>query len=310
MTWSLSEFLNLFEFRSQSWCFVDLGERQGIRVPHADAAFFYALLAGVVRVSRSGGQVVDLQAGDIAFVISGEAHALRPDPEAKLHGIALLEKGGYVDKPEVVDLAGSAPVARMLCGRLKVRWPGGHRPRRAPPVLLASMEDSLLRFDRLIASSESAGASAIFTRSATLLFIDALREHPACQELFVQADLEDPIDRAMRFIEAHPFQKWTVDILATKVGMGRSNFAARFARKTGLTPLEAVTAQRMHHAAEFLAKSDLKIAEVSERVGYRSEAAFHERFTRFFGMTPAQLRRERRGKEWSEDEIGEFCDQD
>ena len=56
---------------------------------------------------------------------------------------------------------------------------------------------------------------------------------------------------------------------------------------------DVLTEERMKHAAEFLAKTDLKIAEISERVGYRSEAAFHHRFTSFFGMSPGQLRRHR-----------------
>ena len=92
----------------------------------------------------------------------------------------------------------------------------------------------------------------------------------------------------------HPFQKWTVEILAKKVGMGRSNFAARFTAQTGKTPIDTLTEERMKHAAEFLAKTNLKIAEVSERVGYRSEAAFHNRFTSFFGVSPGKLRRQRR----------------
>jgi AraC-like DNA-binding protein len=35
----------------------------------------------------------------------------------------------------------------------------------------------------------------------------------------------------------------------------------------------------------------MKIAEVAERVGYRSEAAFIRRFSTCFGITPGELRK-------------------
>ena len=46
----------------------------------------------------------------------------------------------------------------------------------------------------------------------------------------------------------------------------------------------------MEQAAELLRKGNLKIAEISELVGYGSEAAFSRRFTRHFGISPSQLR--------------------
>ena len=73
--------------------------------------------------------------------------------------------------------------------------------------------------------------------------------------------------------------------------MGRSNFAACFMAKVGRTPMDVITERRMQYAASLLQQDEFKIAEVSIRVGYRSEAAFSRRFTRFFGMAPGQMRR-------------------
>ena len=106
-----------------------------------------------------------------------------------------------------------------------------------------------------------------------------------------QWDLGDPIARAQVLIEKHPFQPWTVDALAKKVGMGRSNFAARFANEVGMTPIDSLTLVRMQVAEEFLRNTELKVAEISERIGYRSEGAFIRRFTTHFGITPGKFRR-------------------
>ena len=294
MVWSLSEFLNLFEFRSQSWCFASLGEKQGLRAPHADAAFFYAVLEGDLEVTGLGREATILQSGDVAIVLSGQAHALRPETGSVLNSISVLDKGDYLDSPQHLTIGTGTVRTRLLCGRLKVRWPGGHRPRGLPAILRMRASETVVDYDRLVSVADQPGGCSVLTRAATLVFSDGFRKHPECRALFEESALDDPIARALRYIELHPFTKWSVEILAHKVGMGRSNFAARFTAQTGKTPIEVLTEQRMRHAADFLEKTDLKIAEVSERVGYRSEAAFHNRFTTFFGMSPGQLRREKR----------------
>ena len=47
----------------------------------------------------------------------------------------------------------------------------------------------------------------------------------------------------------------------------------------------------MVKAAELLAGSGLSIAQIAERVGYASEAAFNRAFKRYVGVAPATWRR-------------------
>lgn len=294
MYWTLSEFLNVFEFRSQCWCFVNVANSTAIHVPHSDVVHFYTVTEGEIRISGIGSETIELRQGEVVFILSGGAHALRHQESMRIQTIPLLQKGGYVDIPPSITL-GNGPIGtRMLAGRLVARWPCGQRPRGLPSFLKLDAQRSLIGLEKLFETAKADGAAAVLTRSASLLFVDAFRRHPQCQALFSQSGQLDPIARAQQFIELHPFQRWTVEILARKVGMGRSNFAARFAEQTGKTPIDLLTEERMKHAAEFLEKTNLKIAEVSERVGYRSEAAFHHRFSSYYGMSPGQLRRQRR----------------
>jgi AraC-like DNA-binding protein len=293
MKWSLSEFLNLIELRSQSWCFVDLGPACGFSLPHNEAIFFYAMLEGSANIAGVTGGSIELHAGDIVMILSGEAHALRNHKESSAAILDFLNSGEYVDAPPTFAIGGGKTRNRILCSRLKVRWPGGQRSKALPAMLEVRSGTGMVNFAALADTASGSGASAVLTRLATLLFVQALRDHPQCQAIFRQFNVHDPILRARQFIEKHPFQNWTVAILAGKVGMGRSNFATRFALEIGKTPMEALTEERMKHAASFLENTDLKVAEVSERVGYRSEAAFNRRFTRFFGLTPGQFRRQK-----------------
>lgn len=294
MRWSLSEFLNLVELRSQTWCYVGLGSAHGFSVPHNEHIFFYAVLEGSANIAGVAGSAIELRAGDIVMILSGEAHAVRNRKKSTATNLDFLTSGEYADIPPTFSLGKGNPATRLLAARLKVRWPGGQHPRTIPSVLRVRASDDVINFERLLERASGSGAAALLTRAATLLFVSALREHPLCRSAFQEFDLHDPVSRAQQYIERHPFNRWTVEILAHKVGMGRSNFANRFHKEVGHTPMEFLSEERMKHAALFLEKTDMKVAEIGARVGYRSEAAFIRRFTARFGITPGELRKRSR----------------
>jgi AraC-like DNA-binding protein len=289
--WSLSEFLNMVELRSQTWCFVEMKEWGGFRIPHNDAILFYAVLDGTAQLVGATPEPLDLCTGDVVMVLSGNTHAVRTHRGSTPSIFEFLHNGEYVDVPPNIALGRGRATARVLCGRLKVRWPGGHQPPALPPVLDLKVGESAVNFAALEPATRKSGAAAILTRAASLLFATAFRAHPQSEVIFRDSTLHEPIARARQVIETHPFTDWTVELLARKVGMGRSNFAARFVAEVGRTPIEFVTDERMKLAAQLLETSDLKIAEISERTGYRSEAAFSRRFTTHFGMSPGKMRK-------------------
>lgn len=294
MRWSLSEFLNIIELRSQTWCYVGLSSDSGFKIPHNDGVYFYAALEGAADIAGLAGGTTRLRAGEVVMILSGEAHAIRDRPHSVTSSLDFLASGEYADAPPNFVLGEGRRASRILAGRLKVRWPGGQRPRALPPFLTAKTRDSIVNFATLLDKVPGEGAAAILTRAATLMFVTAFRDHPHCRAAFQDFSLHDPISRAQQYIQMHPFGPWTVEILARKVGMGRSNFASRFASETGRTPMEYLSEERMKHAALFIEQTDMKVAEVGERVGYRSEAAFIRRFTTYFGFSPGELRRRKR----------------
>lgn len=291
--WSLSEFLNLIELRGQTWCVAELGERTGFRIPANDAIFVYVGLEGQARIAGLGDGVLALEPGAVVLVLSGEAHAFRTSPDVVPEVLEFLHSGAYADSPLSFAFGEGATQARVLAGRLKVRWPGGQYPRELPALLRLAPGEALVEPARLLTAARGAGGAALLSDLARLLFIQAFREHPGCQQAFGESGLHDPVSRARQFIERHPHRPWTVASLASKVGMGRSSFAARFAAEIGQTPMELLAQERLRSAAELLESTDLKVAEIAERVGYRSEAAFSHRFRRHFGQPPGALRRAR-----------------
>lgn len=295
MRWCLSEFLNLLELRSQCWCFVELEGHSGLRVEASDTVYFYAMLKGRAKLSGMGDMPVPLEEGAIAIIVSGEPHAIRLHADAEPQIVPFLAEGHHADSPPTFRLDDDSGKkgrrgARILCGRLKIRWPGGLSAAHLPASLAIAPGTSMVNMSALLDEVDRSGGASVLTRAAGLLLTSALRDHPDCQAMFRDAQFRDPIGRAIQYMELHPFRDWTVAGLARKVGMGRSTFAARFLVEAGKAPMEILTDIRMRIAAELLTETRLKVAEIGERVGYRSESAFSRRFAAYYNRTPGQMR--------------------
>jgi len=297
-TRSLSDLLAEVELSGRTWCYSDIAVQAGFSVPPSDSVLFHAVLHGSARVATTGGAVAELAAGDIVFVLSGEAHALRTTAQSAASAHEVLRQDSPVDIPPSVAVGVGPVAARVLSGRLRARWPGEVKRPALPPLLRIGRDRdavaaALLAPDAVALAGMGAGASAVLTRLAGLLLTAALRADPRCRQLLSPAP-HDPIAQARQLIESNPSASWTVEKLARSVGMGRSNFAAHFTQAVGRAPMEVVAEHRMEHAATLLRQGRLKIAEISEMAGYSSEAAFSRRFTRHFGISPSQMRERER----------------
>lgn len=295
MTWTLSEFLDLLEVRGRSWCLIELRGSAGFSVPANNNVIFHTMLEGHARIAGISGGTIDLAPGDARAILSGERHVVRTLPESAAPILDFLRSDDHdIDSPEPISIGNGPVSARLLSARLKTAWPGDLRRTAIPPMVgleaVGNPEVSAMRIQTLQSCSIGAGATILLTRMAQMTLTLGLRNHPACPVLFQSTSERDPITHAMQLIGADPCAPWSVSSLAQKVGMGRSNFAARFAGQIGRTPMDVITEQRMRHAAALLEQSDLKIADIGERAGYNSEAAFSRRFTRFFGISPGRMR--------------------
>lgn len=82
----------------------------------------------------------------------------------------------------------------------------------------------------------------------------------------------------------------TVADLATAAHLSTFHFARMFKRTTGLTPQKFLMEKRMERAREMLSGTELPLAEVSRRCGFRTQSHFTETFRRYHGVTPRRYR--------------------
>jgi AraC-like DNA-binding protein len=289
---SLSDLLTEVHLSGRTWVYGDFTGQAGCAIAPGDAVFVHAVIHGELRLACTGGAMAELGPGDVAMVLSGEAHALRTAPGAKARPHEGLRREADCDVPPAIAFGeGPRVTARVLSGRLQAQWPGDVSRASLPSLMKTGT--ALFQPDALPLSGMGAGSAALLTRVAETLLIAALRADPGSRRI-LSAETRDPIEDALQLIAASPAQAWTVESLARAVGMGRSNFAAHFTQAVGKAPMEVVAEHRMEHAATLLRQGRMKVAEIAELAGYGSEAAFSRRFSRHFGITPSQMREEAR----------------
>ena len=150
---------------------------------------------------------------------------------------------------------------------------------------------STLRLMALEAEGLRPGGETVITRLSDVLVVQALRAWLE-SDPSAHSALRDPqIVRAISLIHREPGRPWTVASLADQIPMSRSAFAARFTEMVDEPVMSYLTRWRMHLAAAALQGEGATVAELAERFGYRSEAAFVRAFKRVIGRPPGAVRR-------------------
>lgn len=158
-----------------------------------------------------------------------------------------------------------------------------------PHVLVVSGLDSpicSLLADEL--ARDVAGQEAVLDRLLDLLVVMALRTLGPTSGEDEGSDVL--VDQALRLLQEHPGDPWTVESLARAVGLSRASLARRFGARVGLPPLRYLTRWRLALAADMVAGSDLTLAAIANRVGYANAFALSAAFKREHGLSPRHHR--------------------
>jgi AraC-like DNA-binding protein len=275
-------------------------------LPHRDGSLvmFHIIAEGRCWASIDGGPRRELSAGDVVVMPYGDANVWGSVEAADPVSITtLLPPPPWLTMPRI-DYGGDGPTTRVVCGYLwgdavlfdpvlralpsmfVVRPPDGP----AAAWVAASIEYALR-------ADGTPGDTSSWThhRLPELLFTEVLRlylEKGADAELTGWlAALRDPlVGQALALMHADPAHDWTVPELANAVASSRTVLVDRFRELLGQPPIRYLTGWRMDLASGLLRATNLGVAEIAERVGYDSEAAFSRAFKRAFGQAPAHWR--------------------
>lgn len=112
-------------------------------------------------------------------------------------------------------------------------------------------------------------------------FINNLRQN---QSLGILYEIE-------KYIQENFYKRITIKEVANKFYMNPAYLGQLFKKRYGVCLIDYIHQYRMEKAKELLKRTDLKIYEISEKLGYKCPDSFIERFEKTNSITPSQYRK-------------------
>lgn len=95
----------------------------------------------------------------------------------------------------------------------------------------------------------------------------------------------------MQWVENHYHEKFSLDELASAVGLSRSYTSRIFRQQTGGSIHEYLLTRRIKKSCDLLRMSPLSIEEIAQKVGFSEMTYFITCFKKLIGQTPLQYRK-------------------
>ncbi|RMG45061.1 MAG: AraC family transcriptional regulator [Acidobacteria bacterium] len=165
---------------------------------------------------------------------------------------------------------GSLESARLACYEL-LREASGEPPRRIDWELLETLGHA----------SEPSELARRFT--------DLLERRALAQP--VPRGPEELVRRARTLIERRADTPLSLSAVARCLGVSPGYLSSTFSRRVGMTVTQYIHRARLRRAEGLLRRSDLSLAEIARRCGFRTYRHFHRTFVRLRGCAPQTYRR-------------------
>jgi len=272
----------------------------GVDMPAMEGKMmFHIVTQGACWLRFHDGESVLLNSGDLALIPLGEGHMISSEADIACDPFFNIPVEMLSDRFEFMRYGGGGEQTLLTCGVISFDHAAGQKLIQQLPQIICIKHDSdalpaQLQTVIQLMSDEvttlSAGGETVVANLADIIVIKAIRywiEHdPEATKGWLGA-LKDPkIGKALTAIHTRPEYTWTVDRLAEQAGMSRSSFSARFTDVIGTSVKQYVTEWRMSLARMKIMQSQVSLIELSEELGYQSEAAFSRAYKRVFGEPP------------------------
>jgi len=276
----------------------------GIEMPALPGKMmFHIVTAGSCWLQAAADPPVELQQGSLVLLPRGRGHLLLDEPGAATQPFFDLPVQQVNERFETLTYGGAGKLTKLTCCVLNFdHIAGAQLVNQLPEVLHINSLDTdvdgwleqTLRFLAREAREQRPGGQTIMANLADILVIQAIRTWIETADEANQGWLAALRDRyvgnALVAIHRQPEKSWSVESLAREVGLSRSGFSARFSALVGESVMQYVTRWRMLLARGKLLEGKVTLGELSEQLGYQSEAAFSRAFKRTMGVSPGAVR--------------------
>ncbi len=304
----LGEALHFLRMSGTFYCRSEFTAPWALALPaFKGSLMFHVVTAGRCWLEVPGAESRLLQAGDFALVPHGQGHRLASDQRVKAAKLFDVPREQVSERYEILRHGGGGAPTTVICGVVGFDHSAAQRLIKILPRMICvdswgSPEvewiQSTLRFIAAEAREPRPGGETVITRLADILVVQAIRSwiamDPAAQTGWLGALRDKQIGRAIALVHRDPTRNWTLESLAAEAAMSRSAFAARFTERVGEPAMRYLARWKMNVALSWLKEENAPVAELADRLGYESEAAFSRTFKRLMGLAPGAARRKAR----------------
>lgn len=221
-----------------------------------------------------------------------ERHAAGATLATACSGALLLAETGLLDGLDVTThwgycdaLARSHPKVKMQAARALVAAGEGQR------IVMAgggtSWQDlALFLIARLIGVEEAMQLAKVY-----LIDWHNIGQQPFAALTRARQVEDITIAKCQEWAALHYDEDAPVATMAELSGLPERSFKRRFAKVTGMSPLEYVHTLRLEESKQMLETTELPIEAIANEVGYEDASFFGRLFRRQVGITPAQYRK-------------------
>lgn len=117
--------------------------------------------------------------------------------------------------------------------------------------------------------------------------VSNLEENDATVEI-EKIESNDLHSKMERYIDEHFKEKISLEKMAEELHANKSYLSRLYKEKQGINISDAILKRKVEAAKEYLRKTDLKIYEVSEKIGFDDTGYFSKVFKKYTGQSPKE----------------------
>ncbi|MEE2521994.1 AraC family transcriptional regulator [Pseudarthrobacter sp. J75] len=270
-----------------------------------------AVLSGSAWFSQRGGEPVHLVSGCVLVVRDPAPYVISHQPDQQpAYFIGVDQNCTGSNSEDLTQGLGLGLRAwgndaggkdSMLVGTYRSSGQVGDLLISSLPPYLVVQEGASPVFELLVREVHRDGLAqaSVLDRLLDLLLIGTIeswsRQESGAGSNWLAAEPDPAVQKAIRLIHASPDLPWTVDGLASRVGVSRASLARRFHDRVGRPPIAYLNHWRLAKAADLLADPQHTLTAVARQVGYASPFSFSTAFKKRYGMSPQEYRRKGHG---------------
>lgn len=116
------------------------------------------------------------------------------------------------------------------------------------------------------------------------------RKEPLVHNPLQESFRDKTISKACQIMKERVQEEVTLKMVADALYISESYLGKLFKSKTGYTFLDILTLYRMKAAIDYLENTDMKVYEISYKVGYNDSKYFSKTFQKIVGVKPTEYR--------------------